>query len=47
MASSDSQIDKPQHGDPKRAELPDINRNTHVHKLALILSEQIKSSGGL
>ena len=25
MASSDSQIDKPQHGGPKRAELPDVN----------------------
>ena len=25
MASSDSQIDKPKHGCPKRAELPDIN----------------------
>ena len=28
MASSDSQIDKPQHGGPKRAELPDVNINT-------------------
>ena len=28
MASSDSQIDKPQRGRPKRAELPDVNRNT-------------------
>ena len=28
MASSDSQIDKPQRGRPKRAELPDININT-------------------
>ena len=27
MASSDSQIDKPQHGRPKRAELPDVNIN--------------------
>ena len=25
-ASSDSQIDKPQRGHPKRAELPDINK---------------------
>ena len=25
MASSDSQIDKPQRGRPKRAELPDVN----------------------
>ena len=30
MASSDSQIDKPQHGHPKRPELPDININTGV-----------------
>ena len=28
MTSSDSQIDKPQHGHPKRAELPDVNINT-------------------
>ena len=28
MASSDSQIDKPQRGRPKRAELPDGNINT-------------------
>ena len=28
MASSDSQIDKPHHGRPKRAELPDVNINT-------------------
>ena len=25
MASTDSQTDKPQHGCPKRAEMPDIN----------------------
>ena len=30
MASSDSQIDKPQHGRPKRAELSDLNINTGV-----------------
>ena len=28
MASSNSQIDKPQRGRPKRAELPDVNINT-------------------
>ena len=28
MASSDSQIDKPQRGRPKRAEMPDVNINT-------------------
>ena len=31
MASSDSQIDKPQRGRPKRAELPDVNINTCTH----------------
>ena len=30
MASSDSPIDKPQRGRPKRAELPDVNINTGV-----------------
>ena len=28
--SSDSQIDKPQRGRPKKAELPDVNINTGV-----------------
>ena len=28
MAVSDSHIDKPQRGRPKRAELPDVNINT-------------------
>ena len=28
MASSDSQINKPQRGRPKRAELPNVNINT-------------------
>ena len=28
MASSDSQIDNPKRGCPKRAELPDVNINT-------------------
>ena len=30
MASGDSQIDKPQRGRPKRAELPNVNINTDV-----------------
>ena len=30
MASSDSHIDKPQHGHPNRAEVPDVNINTHL-----------------
>ena len=33
MASSDSQIDKPPHGCPKRAELPDVNINTGVQSI--------------
>ena len=33
MASSDSQIDRPQHGRPKRAELSDENINTGVQSI--------------
>ena len=33
MASSDSQIDKPQRGRPKRAELPDVNINTGAQNI--------------
>ena len=33
MASSDSQIDKPQRGRPKRTELPDVNINTGVQSI--------------
>ena len=33
MASSDSQINKPQRGRPKRAELPDVNINTGVQSI--------------
>ena len=33
MASIDSQIDKPQHGHPKRAELWDVNINTGVQSI--------------
>ena len=33
MASSDSQIDKPQHGLPKRAELLDVNINTGAQSI--------------
>ena len=32
MASSDSQINKPRRGHPKRAELPDVNINTGAQK---------------
>ena len=39
MASSDSQINKPQHGRPKRAELLDVNINTGAQ--ALINTESI------
>ena len=33
MAGSDSQVDKPQRGRPKRAELPDVNINTGVQSI--------------
>ena len=33
MASSKSQIDKPQPGCPKRAELPDVNINTGAQSI--------------
>ena len=33
MTSSDSQIDKPQRGHPKRAELPDVNINTGAQSI--------------
>ena len=33
MGSSDSQIDKPQRGSPKRADLPDVNINTDVQSI--------------
>ena len=33
MASSDSQIDRPQRGRPKRAELPDVNINTGAQSI--------------
>ena len=33
MASSASQIDKPQRGRPKRAELPDVNINTGTQSI--------------
>ena len=33
MASSNSQIDKPQHGRTKRAELPDVNINTGAQSI--------------
>ena len=33
MASSNSQIDKPQHGHPKRAELLDVNINKGVQSI--------------
>ena len=33
MASSDSQIEKPQRGRPKRAELTDVNINTGTQSI--------------
>ena len=32
IASCDSQIDKPQRGHPKRAELPDVNKRGKSYK---------------
>ena len=43
MGSSDSQIDKPQRGRPKWAELPDVNRNTGAQS---INTERTSSSPG-
>ena len=36
MASSNSQIDKTQHGDPKRAELPDLYINTGAQSIVVL-----------
>ena len=33
MASNHSHIDKPQHGCPKRAEMPDVNINTGAQSI--------------
>ena len=33
MTSSDSQIDKPRRGRPKRAKLPDVNINTSAQSI--------------
>ena len=33
MTRSNSQIDKPQHGHPKKAGLPDVNINTGVQSI--------------
>ena len=33
MASSDSQIDKPENEHPKRPDLPDVNINTGVQSI--------------
>ena len=33
MASGDSQINKPQHGHPQRAELPDVSINTGAQSI--------------
>ena len=41
MASSDSQIDKPQRGCPKRAELPHVNINTGTQG---IITERAETS---
>ena len=38
MAGSDSQIDKPLRGRPKRADLPDVNINTGAQSIILRVS---------
>ena len=48
-ASSDSQIDKPQRGRPKRAELPEVNINTgaqsiNTERASLVASSQLRRS---
>ena len=43
MASSNSQIDKPQRGRPKRAELPDVNTNTGAQSNNTLIIAPIKS----
>ena len=42
MASSDSQMDKPQRGRPKRVELPDVNINTLTAYFPLLSTFTLK-----
>ena len=42
MASSDSQIDEPTHGHPKRAELPDVNTGAQSNNTESLLIEKKK-----
>ena len=44
MASSDSQIDKSQHGHLKRAELPDVNINTGEQSNLILMRELLSNS---
>ena len=44
MASSDSQIDKPQRGRPKRAELPDVNINTGTQSINTERASKIQAT---
>ena len=44
MACSDSQIDKPQRGRPKRAEMPDVNINTGAQSINTERASLIKMS---
>ena len=43
MVSSESQIDKPQYGRPKRAELPDVNINTSAQSINTERASQVDS----
>ena len=50
--SSDNQMDKPQHGRPKRAELPDANINTkrkvfNSERTSLIMSPLVNNNKGV
>ena len=52
MASNNSQMDKPQHGHPKRAELPDVNIKTGTQSISterasLILSPNVNKNKGV
>ena len=42
MASSGSQIGKPQRGRPKRAELPDVNSDIGAQSISSCLQKNLK-----
>ena len=47
MASSDSQINKPQRGRPKRAELLDVNINTGAQSINTEIASEIPRNYGI